>query len=189
MASASAPGKCILFGEHAVVYGHPAIAIAIDQRIIVSLEQDDTWRIDGMSFEPDRHPHIKALQDRLWRNGPPLSIKIEGDVPAGSGLGSSAALSVAAAAALRSMRGRYVDGDGIWSEGWSSHRENRVYDSAGKNETGPILLKGREAIDKDECAILAHAVEANAQGGRASPIDSSTCSHGGCIMLSDKMSC
>ncbi|MBC7097433.1 MAG: mevalonate kinase, partial [Methanobacteriales archaeon] len=29
---ASAPGKTILFGEHAVVYGKPAIALAIDKR-------------------------------------------------------------------------------------------------------------------------------------------------------------
>ena len=34
----SAPGKCILFGEHAVVYGHPAVAVAIDQRISIKIQ-------------------------------------------------------------------------------------------------------------------------------------------------------
>ena len=33
MPSAFAPGKCILFGEHAVVFGHPAVAVAIDQGV------------------------------------------------------------------------------------------------------------------------------------------------------------
>ena len=36
MVLASAPGKCILFGEHAVVYGQPAVAVAIDGRVRVS---------------------------------------------------------------------------------------------------------------------------------------------------------
>ena len=37
-AVASAPGKMILFGEHAVVYGHSAIAVAVKQRSFVELE-------------------------------------------------------------------------------------------------------------------------------------------------------
>ena len=98
---ASAPGKCILFGEHAVVYGQPAVAVAIDQRMNVKLELSEEWRIDGMIFHPERHPHVDALRQRMWNSGPPLSIKITGEIPPASGLGSSAALSVAASAALQ----------------------------------------------------------------------------------------
>jgi mevalonate kinase len=36
--TASAPGKVILFGEHAVVYGKLGIAVAIDKRVMVSVE-------------------------------------------------------------------------------------------------------------------------------------------------------
>ena len=46
-------------------------------------------------------------------------------------------------------------------------------------------ITGEDSVDYDECAILAHGVEAAAQQGRASPMDSSTCSHGGMIIISD----
>ena len=115
LVAASAPGKCILFGEHAVVYGQPAVAVAIAQRMSVSLALNEDWRIDGMSFHPQRHPHVEALRQRLWEGGPPLSVKILGDIPPASGLGSSAALSVAASAALRCARGRQIKDDD-WAE-------------------------------------------------------------------------
>ena len=95
------PGKCILFGEHAVVYGQPAVAVAIDQRMSVNLQKNGDWRIDGMSFHPRKTSSHGALKQRLWQDGPPLAIKITGDIPPAGGLGSSAALSVAASAALR----------------------------------------------------------------------------------------
>ena len=42
---ASAPGKLMLFGEHAVVYGSPCIVTAVDQRVRVSVEPNGEGEI------------------------------------------------------------------------------------------------------------------------------------------------
>ena len=201
--STSAPGKCILFGEHAVVYGHPAVAVAIDQRISVKIQPSQTgmWLLDGSTLNMERNPHIKGLIDKLWPTGegaPPLSIHIEGNIPRASGLGSSAALSVAFAGALRLARGRWVEASDAttqqqWAEGFgASISTTNAYD----NQQGFFSIKptnelfhitGEKAVDADENAILAHSVEAAAQNGRASPMDSSTCSHGEVIIISDQI--
>ena len=102
------------------------------------------------------------------------------------GLGSSAALSVAASAALRCARGRQIKDDD-WAEGFTAARPNQVYNGPWDFEKGDSVEVGNAAVDVDECAILAHSVEAAAQGGRASPLDSSTCAHGGCIVLSNQV--
>ena len=41
----SAPGKLMLFGEHAVIYGRPCIVTAADQRVRVAAEIADTGLI------------------------------------------------------------------------------------------------------------------------------------------------
>ena len=204
--TASAPGKCILFGEHAVVYGEPAVAIAIEQRISVTLESVQTgetpWKIDGMQFDSRKHPHVQALRNRLWQTSqgaPGVTIQVNGDIPPASGLGSSAALSVAASAALRCARGRwYTSTDDLqtpatWAEGYSSSidnsdvytAENRELSSQKSVSSMKHYVHGKEVTSLDECALLAHAVEAVAQAGRASPMDASTCAHGGVVLLSD----
>ena len=199
--TASAPGKCILFGEHAVVYGHPAVAVAIDQRISVKIQPSPNhlWLLDGSSLNMNRNPHIKGLIEKLWPKqygAPELSIHIEGNIPRASGLGSSAALSVATAAALRMARGRWVSKtDGTqqqyWLEGFGSTIANsEPYDNspgffAKESQDEMYHITGKNSVDSDECAILAHGVEAAVQQGRASPMDSSTCSHGGIIIISD----
>ena len=199
--TASAPGKCILFGEHAVVYGHPAVAVAIDQRISVKIQPspNNLWLLDGSRLNMNRTPHIKGLIEKLWPKkfgAPPLSIHIKGTIPRASGLGSSAALSVATAAALRMARGRWVSKidateQQYWLEGFGSTLTNtEPYDnSVGFFSTNSPQdshhITGEGSVDCDECAILAHGVEAAAQQGRASPMDSSTCSHGGFVIISD----
>ena len=199
--TASAPGKCILFGEHAVVYGHPAVAVAIDQRISVKIQPSPNhlWLLDGSSLNMNRNPHIKGLIEKLWPKqygAPELSIHIKGNIPRASGLGSSAALSVATAAALRMARGRWVSKtDGTqqqnWLEGFGSTIANsEPYDNspgffATESQDERYHITNKSSVDNDECAILAHGVEAAVQQGRASPMDSSTCSHGGIIIISD----
>ncbi|MFC6737474.1 galactokinase family protein, partial [Halolamina salina] len=45
MTTSSAPGKVYLFGEHAVVYGEPAVPCAIERRARVSVEPRDDHRV------------------------------------------------------------------------------------------------------------------------------------------------
>ena len=102
MARAFAPGKCILFGEHAVVYGHPAVAVAIDAGVEVSIRESSKWTIEGMDFDPSRHPHIThILRDVFKYNGVPLEIDVKSGLFSAAGLGSSAAISNAMGAALQ----------------------------------------------------------------------------------------
>lgn len=103
--AASAPGKCILFGEHAVVYGQPAVAVAIEQRLKVTLNPAASWSVDGGALNPGKHPHILHLRNRfLGEKAPPMAVHIRGDIPRASGLGSSAALSAAIGAAMASLQ-------------------------------------------------------------------------------------
>lgn len=108
-ARASAPGKVILFGEHAVVYGEPAIAVALSLRTEVTItEKGDQHRVNGAPLSPYHHAYIKDAVEALWKGGP-LDIRTDSRVPSASGLGSSAALSVATTAALLQLKGEWSE--------------------------------------------------------------------------------
>ena len=103
MARAFAPGKCILFGEHAVVYGHPAVAVAIDSGVEVTIEESDRWTLEGIPFDSARHPHISHILDEVFLyDGSSLRMEVNSGLFSAAGLGSSAALSNAMGAALHS---------------------------------------------------------------------------------------
>lgn len=107
MAEASAPAKVILLGEHAVVFGEPAIACALDLRTRVRVEGRGTSvMVNGEPLQDKlRLPHVHhalALTGEPWG---PLDVRIESDVPTSSGLGSSAAVSAALIGALLAHKG------------------------------------------------------------------------------------
>jgi len=125
-----APGKVILLGEHSVVYGQPALAATIDRgmRVVLSDLDDDVTngpelRGSGFGIQAKARPDPngegpealrKALAQLVEMYGDDvkrLSIVVEGAIPAGSGLGSSAALSVALVRGVHRHLGRDLDDD------------------------------------------------------------------------------
>ena len=112
MITCSAPGKIFLFGEHAVVYGKTAIACAIDLRAHVSVEEAPSVQMKGLSGEnvelnSGKHPYIYAVAEKFknFTDHKGVCIDIRSDIPVGSGLGSSAAVTIATIKALDTFYG------------------------------------------------------------------------------------
>lgn len=121
--TATAPGKIILFGEHAVVYGQPAIAVPVNQvkaRAIISpgigqprgsiyLQAPDIDLEDNLEDIPQDHPLVIVIKEVLQETGidqpPAMIIRITSTIPVAAGLGSGAAVSVAIIRALSEYLG------------------------------------------------------------------------------------
>ncbi|HUR70001.1 MAG TPA: mevalonate kinase [Candidatus Thermoplasmatota archaeon] len=161
-AKASAPGKVILFGEHAVVYGEPAIAVALSLRTEVTIREtqgDRVHRVNGAPMNQHHHAYIKDAVDHLWKGGF-LDVRTESRLPSASGLGSSAALSVATTGALLQLQDRFSEEMVVSPDTTYPHR------------------LGEELVARE-----AYNAEWSAQKGRGSPTDTSTSTHGRAIMV------
>lgn len=132
IAEASASGKIILFGEHAVVYGVPAIAVPVTTlRTTVTVETAPQGR--GLTIHiPDTHTSLAVslsdtpdhknslfytlhltLQTLNITTPPDLTFTIESTIPVGAGLGSGAAVSAALARALSQALGTPLNNDDL----------------------------------------------------------------------------
>ncbi|MEW6566739.1 MAG: mevalonate kinase [Chloroflexota bacterium] len=127
MTAARAPGKVILFGEHAVVYGRPAIAAPVQQVCAIAeitslpdesagvwIEAPDVgyagWMVDASSEQPLARM-VQLILEALQLAAPPLRIRVTSTIPIAAGMGSGAAVSVALGRALSQHLGRPLAGD------------------------------------------------------------------------------
>lgn len=114
----SAPGKIILFGEHAVVYHRPALAVPVTQvQVDVEVLDSDSAGVQihapivNLNGKLDTLPMDHAIGSVILRvfsalgisTPPNLNITITSTIPVAAGLGSGAAVSVALIRALSSF--------------------------------------------------------------------------------------
>ncbi|MBI3959162.1 MAG: mevalonate kinase [Chloroflexi bacterium] len=124
MTSSTASGKIILFGEHAVVYGRPAIAAPVAQVRATATVTDapagsgctllaqDIGEEVRLADAPADHPLALVLRLALAEAGivrePDWRIELTSDIPIASGLGSGAAISAALVRAALTHAGQFA---------------------------------------------------------------------------------
>jgi mevalonate kinase len=184
MTVSSAPGKVYLFGEHAVVYGEPAVPCAIERRASVTVEarDDDRLRvhakdlsIDGFTVEysnetnatPDVNVSeslvragvgyidaaIEQARDAADTPDTGFDITVESDIPLGAGLGSSAAVTVAAIDAATRELGVTLPTDEIANRAYQA--ELAVQDGeASRADTFCCATGGAVRVEGDDCRAI-----------------------------------
>jgi len=160
-AVSSAPAKIILFGEHFVVYNNPAIVAAINKRVHVDTQTNNSSRIniksgdhsiclvskdhEDLDLIRDKHtsflfPIFKCISYVLSEKNKSdigIDLNIESQIPYGEGLGSSAATCVATIAALYSL--------------FSYSNRNQIYETAKLMEQN--IHKNSSGVDCYVCTF------------------------------------
>jgi len=160
----SAPGKIYLFGEHAVVYGESAICCAVDLRTRVKAEISDTIRISSVlgdtGIDYDKYPYVSTVIEKMSEIADikGVNLHIESNIPVGSGLGSSAAVTIATIQALNMLFGYGLQLEDIASLGHSIER--KIQGAASPTDTyvstmgGVIMVPMKKKLDIIDCGIV-----------------------------------
>lgn len=137
MIQASAPGKLILCGEHAVVYNQPAIALPVaavqaqatvypatgTQGIVVEMaDLGERWQVGPHADQPLARLVSQTLDALAVTDPPPLHIALRSTIPIASGMGSGAALGAALVRALAGYFGRPLDATRVSALVYESER-------------------------------------------------------------------
>lgn len=123
--TASAPGKLMLFGEHSVVYGHPCLVTAVDQRLTVTVESNGknifslkapdlgltaySKTVKDLGKKPPKSVRFVETLYKIFLEKYPqqetIKVTTRSDFSSLFGFGSSSAVSVAFAKALTTFYG------------------------------------------------------------------------------------
>ena len=188
MVTSSAPGKVYLFGEHAVVYGEPAVpcAIALRAQVTVTRREEglrvhagdltlDGFTVEysgGTSHRPDvdvSQPLVDAAmgyvneaitqaKDAASEAGidaedAGFDVTIESEIPLGAGLGSSAAVVLAAIDAATRELGVSLSPEELAERAYQV--EHAVQDGqASRADTFCSAMGGAVRVEGDDCRTI-----------------------------------
>jgi len=159
--SGRAWGKVILLGEHAVVYGAPALAVGIDRGAVawaspssgsICCLQVEGWEVSVTEedLDHDLGRAFRAVLDAHRERGGVgrgLLVRARSDLPPGGGLGCSAALGVAIARAIAPAAGDEQVADLAMAWERIFHGSPSGVDAAVASRGGCILFEKERGIE------------------------------------------
>ncbi len=169
MIVADAPGKIILFGEHFVVKGVPALAMAINlrARVVFNITNNNCLVLDsriigryelcGHSERIERKgdllkPYLTIIDNEYNRHHNGLYIVIDSQIPIGAGLGSSGATSIALSGGIVFLNKGCVDKTTVYGLAMKAesifHSKPSGIDPRTSLEGGLILYRDQKRFDK-----------------------------------------
>ncbi len=100
--------------------GFDSLALALDIRCAVSVEQSSNWEVTT----PDPDGFVHGVAHRI--SAEPIRVSVDSPIPAGKGLGSSAAITAALGAAISRLGGQEADHDELFElvAGVEGHPDN-----------------------------------------------------------------
>ncbi|MFW6321607.1 MAG: mevalonate kinase [Halohasta sp.] len=176
MTTVSAPGKVYLFGEHAVVYGEPAVPCAIEKRATVTAEPRD-----------DNHVRVEAadlsLNGFVVEYAGPTNDRPDVDVPQPL---LDAAMGYVDAAVQQAREAADAP-----EAGFDITVESEIPLGAGLGSSAAVVVAGIDAatralgepLDRHELADRAYRAEYEVQDGQASRADTFCSTMGGAVRV------
>ena len=176
MTVSSAPGKVYLFGEHAVVYGEPAVPCAVERRatVSVSLRDDD---------------HVRVRADDLSLNG--FTVEYSGSTGDRPDVDVPASLVEAAMGYIDAAVEQARDAADAPAAGFDITVESDIPLGAGLGSSAAVVVAGIDAATRElgveltprEIADRAYRAEHEVQDGQASRADTFCSAMGGAVRV------
>ncbi|SEO68434.1 mevalonate kinase [Halogranum amylolyticum] len=176
MTVSSAPGKVYLFGEHAVVYGEPAVPCAIERRATVSVDRRDD-------------DHVRVVAEDLSLNG--FAVEYSGSTDEHPDVDVPTSLVEAAMGYIDAAVEQARDAADEPDAGFDITVESDIPLGAGLGSSAAVVVAGIDAATRElgveltpqEIADRAYRAEHEVQDGQASRADTFASALGGAVRV------